>query len=901
MTRATSFRRLLRVVRRGTAIEREIDDELHFHVESRIDALIRTGLDRRAAEAAALLEFGDVPGARADLRRIDRSLVRRARWRSRLEAVGQNVAYALRSIRRAPGFAATVILTLGVGIGANAAMFGIVDRLLLRPAPGIVDAGALRVVYHRVTFDVMGTFTGSSQGYPDYLDLAGLDDVFRSVAAQYSSSLSRGLGVDAEQVRALLTTASYFPTLGVHPFLGRFYDIDEDRPPDGTPVAVLSYGYWQRAFGAGRDVIGQSIDLQGRPFTIIGVAPRGFRGTGTRDMDVFVPMSAAAARAVTPEWSTSRNWQWLSVVVRLAPGVTDEQAATRATMVFRSAHAENKAERDGTAVLGSIVPGRALGGQSTQARQLALLLMATSLVLLLVATANIANLLVTRASRRRREIAVRLAVGISRARLLGQLLTESVVLSLFAGAAALVIAWGGGTVLRQLLLPEFSRGDPVVDARVFAVAAAVALTCGVLCGMAPALHALRRDVAATLRAGMHGEGYRRSTLRRTLLVVQGAFSMALLAGAAMFVMSLRNVLGVDLGYDAGHVLLADIDLNAVKKTGEQQVAYYRAARARVATLPEVAEASVAVSAPFFSSWATRLRIEGLDSLVRLPDGGPYINAVGPEFFTTMGMRIVRGRGFDSTDVRGGPPVAVINETMARVEYGGREPIGTCLYIGEQAASCIRVVGIVHDFRRESVQDVQSTQYFVLEPQDVWPDAHSRILLVRPRGDIVAAERAVRAAMQGLESGLPYATVRPLQQLVEPEIRPWRLGASLFAIFAMTALVLAAVGLYSVVSYDTLQRTPELGIRVALGAGAGRILRLVVSDGIRSALAGVALGLVLTLAVGGMVSSLLFHVSPRDPLLLGAAAVALLAVSVVASLAPAWRAAHVDPTMALRDE
>ncbi len=901
MSGGWSFRRLLRVRPRRETVNREIDDELRFHLETRMDALIREGASPADARAIAATEFGDVGRARSELRRIDLGLVRRARWRSWLDAAAQNATYALRTMRRSPGFAATVIGTLAIGIGANAAMFGIVDRLLLRPAPLIREADGLRFVYHRVTFDVMGSFTNSSQGYPDYLDIAGLHDVIEVAAAAYPTSLPRGRGADADQVRALLTTASYFPTLETRPFLGRFYTEDEDRPPDGTPVVVLSYGYWQRAFGGERNVIGQTLDLQGRPFTIIGVAPRGFRGTGTADVDVFVPISAAASRAITTDWASTYNWQWLRVVVRLKPGVMETQAAARATLVYRAAHAKNKGERNGTAILGSIIPGRAPGDGATASSRLSLLLMATSIVLLLVATANIANLLVTRASQRRREIAVRLAVGISRSRLMGQLLTESVALALCAGAAALLIAAVGGMMLRRLLLPDFSRADPVVDGRVFVVAAAVSLGCGLLCGLAPALHALRGDVAGVLRAGMHGELHRRSRLRRSLLVVQGSLSVTLLAGAAMFVASLRNVLQVDLGYDAHRVLLADMNLDAVGKKAPEQIAFFRTARERIAALPEVERASIAVTAPFFSSWATNLRIAGLDSLVPLQDGGPYINAVGPEYFATMGMHIVRGRGFDSTDVRGAPPVAVINETMTRVEYPGRDPLGTCLYIEGNNTRCLTVVGIVHDFRRQSVQDVSSAQYFVLEPQEVWKGPESRVVMVRPRGDLAGAERAIRATMQGIESGLPYARVDPLQTLVEPQVRPWRLGASLFVIFGATALVLAAVGLYSVVSYDTLQRTPELGVRVALGARMEQILKLVVGDGVRSALLGVLTGLALTLALGRVLAPLLFHVSPRDPLLLAVASGSLLAVALVASFLPAWRAAHVDPTVALRDE
>ncbi|MEP7347458.1 MAG: ABC transporter permease, partial [Gemmatimonadaceae bacterium] len=637
MSLGPGIRRLLRMPGRGASIQREVDDEMRFHLTSRVEALIASGHSPAQAQELAFREFGDVADARRDLTRIDRGRVRRRRVSGWFDALRGDLVYALRGLRRSPGFAFTVIATLAVGIGVNAAMFGIVDKLLLRPAPHLVNAETLRSLYYRVTFKSMGTFTGDSRGYPDYLDLARDGHSFAAVAAYYPTSLSVGKGASAAQVNGMLTTASFFPLLGVHPHVGRFFGAGEDQPHAGVPVAVLSFGYWQRAYGGASDVLGRDIELKGTRFTIVGIAPRGFRGIGTEPVDVFVPMSALGARMTSPEWATTYDWQWLRIVARLRPSASPERAAQEATAIFRRAHENNESEKTGTAVLASVIPGR--GPNEETNSRLALLLSAVAAIVLLIAAANVANLLVSRAVRRQREIAVRTALGVSRARLVSQLLTESTLLAVLGGGGALLIAWFGGALLRRLLLPDFAPDDPLVDGRVFAVASMVALGCGLFTGLAPMLGSHRIDLVAALKSGAREGGYRRSRLRTTLLVVQAALSVTLLIGAALFVRSLSNALSVDLGYDARHTLVASQDLSSAGYDRARSVEFMRQARVKLSAIPGIAEASVSVTVPFMSSWSTEFRIAGIDSLPRLPDGGPYINGVSSNYFSTMGMRI----------------------------------------------------------------------------------------------------------------------------------------------------------------------------------------------------------------------------------------------------------------------
>lgn len=895
MTIGPGIRRLLRLPL-GRRIEREIDDELRFHIEMRVEALTAAGVLPDEARRRAQAEFGDVGGARRELARIDRSGAGRKRWRARREQLIMDARYSLRGMRRSPAFALTVVATLAVGIGVNAAMFSVVDRLLLRPAPHVAHPESLRSLYYRVTFPVMGTFTSASRGYSDYTDLVEQGTSFAGVAAWYAPvPLTVGVAPNASRARGLLATASFFPVLGVRPLVGRFFAADEDFPARGAPVAVLSYGYWQRTAAGDRTVVGQRVTIEGTPFTIIGVAPEGFRGLGVEPVDLFVPMSTLAARFTSPDWATTRGWQWLNIVARRKGGVTDAAAAAQATAIFRRGHEKNQAESTGTAIMASVIPGQAPTGDTL--KPLTLLLLTVSVLVLVIATANVSNLLLTRALRRRREIAVRVALGVSKARLYSQLLSESVVLAMASIGGAMALAWVGGTLLRKLLLPTFAPDDPVVDHRVFGVAALVGLVVGLLGGLAPALTVNRRGFMDVVRAGMLESGHRRSGLRTGLVITQAAFTVVLVVGAGLFLASLRNVVTQDLGFDPDHVLVASLLLNQ-SPDSVRSAALAREGRDRIAALPGVEHASVTVSIPFMWSWGTKLRVEGIDSLPRLPDGGPYVNSVDDDFLATMGMHLLRGRAFQPGDVKGSPPVAIINQTMARVYFGNREALGRCLYLGDPPSPCTTIVGIVADARRQSVRAVESAQYMVLDRQETWK-APAHAIVARTAGDPHVVANTVQRALESLGLHPEQMNVSFLRDQIEPGWRPWRLGASLLASFGLVALVVAAVGLYGVVSFDTAQRTQEVGVRMALGARARSIFGLVVADGLRSAVIGTVVGLAIVLGTGPFVANFLFEISPRDPRVLGASAGILLGVAALACLVPARRATRIAPTDALR--
>lgn len=895
-----SFRRLLRILRREETIEREIDTELRFHVETRLEVLVAAGLTREAAEDRVRHEFGDVDRAREELRRIDSASVRHSRLASWRDVIGQDVRYALRGLRRSPGFAVTVILTLAIGIGANATMFGIVDRLMLRAAPHVREASQLRRVYYQATFPGVGSVTSDTRSYPDFVDLRDhTGGVFTGVAARFARDLSFGRGPEAVPVRAMLATASLFPVLEVRPFAGRFFTEEEDRPPSGRPVAVLAHRFWQQRFGGDPSVLGRSIDLQGTAFSVIGIAPPGFRGIEAVGFDLFVPLSVAGHLFLDREWPETRRWRFVQPVVRLAPGVTEAQAAEAATQAFRRAYERERGMEAGRVRLESVLPGRA--PNQPLAYRVSVWLLGVALVVLAIATANVMNLMLTRAARRRREVAVRLSLGVSQARLLGQLVTEALLLASLGSAAALLLARFGGAVLRAVLLPDFPRDDAIVDTRLLLVSAIVALCAGVATGVVPAFWNRRVDPALDLRSGARDGGYRKSRLRSGLLVAQASLSVLLLVGAALFVRSFARVVALDLGYEADRVLVGNIDLSSLGWSRERQSQFWDDARERVSRLPEVESVSLAVSTPFWSALATDLRVDGHDSIPPLRDGGPYINAVGHEYFATMGMRVVRGRGFEPPDVAGAPWVAVVNQTMERLLWPGASAIGKCLYLGDSLPPCSRVVGVVHDARMDRLRDEEAAQYYIPLAQNQWRAPPLRSLAIRPRGEPAAAARIVARTMQSLSTDLPFADVRLLQALIDPHQRPWRLGAVLFLIFGGLALLVAAVGLYSVVSYDTAQRTHELGVRAALGAQRDDLVRLVVRDGLLYAALGAMLGLALALALGSRIESLLFDVSPRDPVLLGVAVAVMLVVAMVASAIPAARAARADPARALRSE
>lgn len=901
-------RRLFRLaIHRRARLAREVDDEIAFHLDARAAQLVARHMSLDDARAEALRRFGDLDAARHTLHRSATRRETRMHLRELVANAWQDVRYAARGIRRSPGFATAVILTLALGIGANATMFGVVDRLLLRPPAGVRAPGEVNRVYLTTTTGFQGLQLGSNQSYRRYLDLVQHVHATQDIAAHYERESVFGLGDGARQERASFVTGSFWPLIGVRPVLGRFFDESEDQLPRGAPVAVLGYGYWQSQFGGRRDVLGNTIRIGGTDYTVIGVTPPGFSGLSLQSVAAFVPLAAGAADMFSEfgpgvKWSEQYRVGWLQTVLRRKPGVSVQAATADMTNAFRqSLETQRVVEPAGLvamdrmnpqATLGSVLESR--GPRRSQSATVSLWLMAVSGLVLLMACANVANLLIARALRRRREIAIRQAIGVSRARLLAQLLTESTLLALLGGVAGVLVAHWGGALLRTVLLPDLDWSSGIFDQRVLLFAGVIALGAGLVTGLAPIRQLASTDVASALRSGGRGSSLRSSRLRKTLLVVQGAVSVVLLVGAGLFVRSFRNVRALDLGFEPQHVLTVGVTARGTPLDSVQKEQLARAMVERVTTLPNVEHATRGLTVPFSSEWTQPIVVPGIDSS-RLRDLF-YIVPVSADYLATMGTRLLSGRAIADGDRAGTEPVVVLSENAAHRIWAGANPIGRCIKL-EPDAPCMTVVGTAQDIRA-SFDDDPSPQVYVPIGQHPQP---SMRLFVRTRGDAARSTESVRRALQELMPGAAYVNATPLEEFVASEFRSWRLGATMFTIFGLLALLVAAIGLYSVVAYDVSQRTQEIGVRVALGATAGTVIRLVLADGVRVVAFGLVLGGIVALAIANRVTPLLYHVTGKDPLTYAFVVLVLLAVALLASLAPALRASRVDPNIALRAE
>jgi predicted permease len=541
----------------------------------------------------------------------------------------------------------------------------------------------------------------------------------------------------------------------------------------------------------------------------------------------------------------------------------------------------------------------AAGPDFSDQASLARWLAAMSVVVLLIACANVANLLLARGLTRARELAIRKALGAGQGRLVRQLFLEGVMTSALAGALGLIVAVWGGSALRGYVLPPVLAERFTTDGRVFAIALGATVVAALFSSLIPALQVTRADLTPVLKEGGRGSGFRRSRLRAGLVVAQVALSVMLVIGAGLFVRSLRNVLAIDIGYDASRVLLVNVDPAGAgfdgPATGRAFDAMVEAARAH----PRIESAALTYGEPFGWSLASGLRVAGMDSLPRLSSGGPYIQRVTADYFRTMGLSILRGRGFTDQDRRQEPAVALIGEVMARRVFGERDPLGQCLMVG-RATGCAEIIGVVENGVRYSPREEEQALYYMpLAPPSA--DTRHLTLFLRTRGDATIAAAAIRPILQTAVPELPFVTVSTLQEVVEPHYREFRVGATLFGLYGAVALVLAGLGLYSVLAYAVRGRTHELGIRLALGAEPRGLVRLVVGDGLRLALIGAALGIAGALAAGRALASLLYNVPAWDPLALALGAGTVLAAALLASTLPARRAARVDPVTALRSE
>ncbi|MGH7574524.1 MAG: ADOP family duplicated permease [Longimicrobiales bacterium] len=896
------IRRLFRIRR----VERDIAEELGFHFARTVDDLVAGGLSRDAAEREARRRFGTEWWYRRELVRIDRSAAIRQWMFDRLRGVKDSAIQVLGALRRSPGLSAAIVAALALGIGVNGTMFRIVDRLWFSPPAHIrAPDEVVRVLVER-TSPFSGTYRALALSYPKYQDLRSARG-FREVSAQGWATLTLGHGEEAERAQAALVTGNYFRMLGVRAALGRFFDEDEDLA-GAAPVIVLSHGYWQRALGGSAAVLGESIDFGHGPYKIIGVAPRYFTGVDVRQIDMWLPLHSAGALLYGDgQYFTGRGMLWLSAQARLAAGVTPAAAAAEATALHRAGSEAIEGGDDdaaGAIAFGSLIPARApfVPPEMNVARWLG----AVALLVLLIACVNVANLLLARVVRQRHEIGIRLALGVPRGRLVVQLLLEGLVLAGLGGALAFVIAYAAAPALGAKLLPDVDWSATALGGRAIAVTAAIALMAGLLAACLPAIQTSRRAVVDVLSSRAAG-GSTRSTarLRGVLVLMQAALSVLLLVGAGLFVRSLDYARSADLGFEPDGLLVADLTFARGSMTASERAAYFELAADRLQRLPWVAVVAASATAPFdMPSYRDRIDIPGRDFDDATNEGHASLHSVSPGYFDALGTRLAEGRVFTARDRDGAPLVAVINQALARAGWPSGDAIGGCLVLRDQ---CRTVVGVVRNVSDYSFEPTAGFHVWMpaaqLASDRSSPSIVPNRLFLRAESDHAALGIAdvVRRELIAMDPRVRFVQVRTMHEVMSPYTRSWELGASLFSAFGALALLLAALGLYSVLAFDVAQRMRELGVRVALGATRGRLIGDVIGRGVRVVGFGVGIGLVLAWLLAPRLADLLFGVSPRDVVSYGSAAIALLLVALLASVVPARTAIRADPVHALRSE
>jgi predicted permease len=814
----------------------------------------------------------------------------------------QDLRYGFRTLVNSPAFTVVAALSLGLGIGANTAIFSLVNVALLKPLP-VREADRLA--------SVSLTDERNPGNLPlsdlNYQDLRDQNQVFTEMAAFTFAQLNYSAGSESEQIPAQVVSGNYFSLLGAEPAPGRGFNRDEDTTM--VPVTVISYGFWDRRLGKDPNAIGKTLTLNRTPFTIIGVAPRGFTGTFLGGgPDVWVPMAMHDVVQPNFDWYKTRRGLFLFAFGRLKPGVTMDQATANLRTVFTQLEqaypVDNKGRSAGAVSLldARLNPN---GQDGPIVVQVAAILMIVVGIVLLIACANIANLLLARASRRRKEIAIRLALGASRLRLVRQLLAESLLLAVLGGGLGILLAYWTTAALSgaDLPLPIPVDDTLVVDGRVLAFTAVLALLTGVLFGLAPAIQGSRPDVVPVLKnetvpAGTGRRGIRMLlTMRQGLVVAQIALSLLSLIAAGLFLRGLRDAQGIDPGFETEGVLVMTVNLGREGYSPERGQLFYQQAAERAAGLPGVRGAAVAQNAPLAGGFLRSIYPEGQDvtSQERVL---VQVNSVSPGYFDAIGTPLLRGRDFTSTDDVGAPSVVVINEVMAERFWPGKDAIGKRFkFFGDQDYTT--VVGIARNAKYNGVAEDPIS--FIYQPlrQNYTPAA---TLHVRATGNAAALTTHVRQMVKEIDPTLSVFNIRTLEEQVSQSLQPVRFNVILLTTFGALALLLASIGLYGVANYSVTQRTREIGVRMALGAQPAAVLRLVLGHGSLLVAAGLVVGLVLAFGATSFVPpALLLNVNPRDPMTFVATSLLLAVVAMVASYLPARRATRIDPLIALRTE
>jgi macrolide transport system ATP-binding/permease protein len=871
-------------------LERDMNDEFDFHLENEVAENIRRGMPSDQALAAARRRFGGVTQVK--------EAYREARSLPFLQVLGQDLRFGLRMFRRNSSFSILAILCLTIGIGATTAVFSWIEGVLLRPFPGVAHQERMMAVAgtYRGVSGAPGDSTDLS--WPDFQDFQKNCKLIDAFIVDRITSVTLAIGDRADRTTGSIVSANYFDALGVRPVLGRGFEPAENFGRNAHPVVVISHQMWKERFHGDPAVIGKTQMLNGMPHTIIGVAPEGFYGTFVGwAMQFWVPVSMQERFTRDGYQLEDRGAPWIEGFVRLKPGVSGEQAQAEISAVAARLENDYPATNRGRGVRLFPLWKTPFNNAGTLFPTLSVALAVVCFVLL-IACANVGNLLLVKAFGRRHEMTVRLAVGAGRGRLLKQLLTEGLILSTIAAACGLLVAnWCRN--LLPLLLP--SRGGVMmrlpgeIDWRVLILSTGVCLISAVFFGLVPAIQSGKIDLISALKAESGGVvgGSRRALLRGGLIVLQVSLSFVLLVGAGLLFKSLRAIQNTSPGFTTHGVLTTSLDLTAAGYETERARNFQDTLTDRLQSLGGVQSVAFARVTPFGYNGYSSAPI-AVDGYVTAPDEDPTVdyNEVGPAYFTTMGIPVIEGREFTRADKETTLPVAVVNEFMAAKYWRGRSPVGSRLQV---KGRWMQVVGIAKMSKYRNLAEARKPFFYVAMRQNL----NGQNLNIRASLSAEAVAKALVREIHALDANLAPGEVITMQEQVDRTTAVQRVAVTMLGIFGGLALLLAAIGLYGVMSYTVSQRTRELGLRMAMGANTSNLLGLVLSYGLMLTAGGVVLGAAAALSLTRLMGNLLYDVSPRDPLAFGSALVVMLIAALAACFLPAWRAACTDPVRALR--
>ncbi len=855
--------------------DRELAEELESHLQLHIEDNVRAGLSPEEARRQALIKLGGVEQTKEKYRR--------QRGIPMLEDLWKDLRYSARMLVKNPGFTVVAVITLALGIGANTAIFSVVNAVLLRPLD-YEDPDRLVIILENNWQKGWTRFAVAPGNFAEWREQ---NQVFEQMAAYTGSSFTLVGEGDPEQLQGTRASTNLFALLGVKPALGRDFLPEEDHS-GGERVVIVSHGLWQRRFGADPGMVGKQLTLNGYSYTVVGVMPAGFRFPNSRT-ELWVPVAFSAADL------GNRGGHFLTVSARLKPGVTLEQAQIEMNAIAERLQEQYPQTNAAWGARVALLVEEVVG----DVRSSLLALVCAVAFVLMIVCANVANLLLARAAARRREVAIRAALGASRSRLLRQLLTESVLLSLLGGALGMLLAARGVDALVSFGPTNIPRLNQVVmDGRVLGFAFLISLATGIIFGLAPALQASQTDLTESLKEGGRsssaGAGSQR--LRRLLVVAEVALSLVLLVGAGLMIKSFVRLSKVETGFDSQNTLTAQINLPQSRyDDGQQQAAFFRQVLERIEALPGVESVGAVLPLPFTGDSLFSFIVEGHPT-DDMPSANYY--AVSPNYFGAMGIPLLKGRFFTEADLAESPRVAIINETMARRYFPDEDPIGKRMNITNGPPALREIVGVVGDVKQYGLDTQSPAQMYEPYLQRPWS---GMTLVVRAASEPTGLTSAVRREVLAVDKEQPIARAQTMEEIIADSVAPRRFSVILLAAFAAVALTLAAVGIYGVMSYLISQRTHEIGVRLALGARRRDVLRLVVGQGMRLVLLGVGIGMLAAFALTRLMESLLFGVNPTDPLTYIVVALMLTTSALLACYVPARRATKLDPLVALRNE